>query len=191
MTVIGPYLAAAMLLAVAGMSKAVRPADSGLALARLAPVLARFASPIVRILAVAEAGVGVLALVWLAPLPADLVAASYGAFTIVVLVVRARGGPLATCGCFGGIDTPPTIAHVVIDAAAAVAAVAVSLQAPGRYVTVVLGAEPLHGIPLLFGSAVTAMLAFAVMSLLGRVQSARIQLRQGTVAAGSSVTVMS
>jgi hypothetical protein len=169
-TFIGLYLAAAMLLGVAGVAKAVRPAESALALGRLVPGLAGVASFVVRVLAVAEAAVGLLALVWLARLPAVLVAVSYGVFAVAVLVVRARGGPLATCGCFGGIDTPPTAAS----------AVAVAAQAPQRLLSAVLASEPLHGIPLLLGSAVTALLAFVAMSLLGRVQAARTQLRQGS-----------
>lgn len=180
MTFIGLYLAAAMLLGVAGVAKAVRPAESALALGRLVPGLAGVASFVVRVLAVAEAAVGLLALVWLARLPAVLVAVSYGVFAVAVLVVRARGGPLATCGCFGGIDTPPTVTHAVVDAAAAASAVAVAAQAPQRLLSAVLASEPLHGIPLLLGSAVTALLAFVAMSLLGRVQAARTQLRQGS-----------
>jgi hypothetical protein len=182
---IGPYLAAVMLLVVAGATKAVRPAESASALARLAPGLAGVALLVVRILAVAEAGVGLLALVWLAPLPAVLVAVSYGAFAVVVLVMRARGGPLATCGCFGGIDTPATATHAVIDAIATCSATAVAVRAPRRLLTVVLASDPLHGIPLLLGSAVTAVLAFAAMTLLGRVQAARTQMRQGSVATES------
>jgi hypothetical protein len=183
-TAIGLYLAAALLLAVAGITKAARPSDTALALQRLAPGLARAASPTVRILAATEAGVGVLALVWVAPVPAALVAASYGSFAVVVLAVRSRGGPLATCGCFGGIDTPPTVTHAVIDVVAACSAVAVAVHAPSHPLTTVLGPEPLHGVPLVFGSAVTALLAFAAMSLLGRVQAASRQMRQGTVTAG-------
>jgi len=182
---IGPYLAAAMLLAVAGATKAARPAESALALTRLAPRLADVAPLIVTVVAIAEACVGVLALVWLAPLPAVLVAGSYGAFAVVVLAVRARGGPLATCGCFGGIDTPPTVTHAAIDAAAALAAVTVALQAPDRVQTAVLASSPLHGIPLLLGSALTAVLAGAAMSLLGRVQAASSQLREGMITTGS------
>ena len=51
------------------------------------------------------------------PVPALLVAASYAAFTAFVLLARSRGGVLASCGCFGRADTPPTTTHVVVTAA--------------------------------------------------------------------------
>jgi hypothetical protein len=177
-----------MLLVVAGVTKAVLPPDSALALAGLAPRLAGVAAPIVRVVAALEAGIGAVALVWVSPLPAVAVAASYVAFAAFVLAARRRGGPLATCGCFGGIDTPPTVTHAVIDVLAAGSAAAVALRAPGRLVTVVLGSEPLHGFPLMLGSAVAAFLAFAAMSLLGRVQAASGRLRRELMSAVSEAS---
>ena len=56
------------------------------------------------------------------PVTAALVALSYLCFFGIVAVARRRGGPLATCGCFGRPDTPPTALHLVIDLALAVTA---------------------------------------------------------------------
>ena len=86
--------------------------------------------PAVRIGALAEAAFGAVA----DPVPAP----GHGrarrtllpGFIGVVAVARWRGGPLATCGCFGRPDTPPTALHLVLDLALAVAAAAVALGAP-------------------------------------------------------------
>jgi len=69
----------------------------------------------VRAGALAEAALGLVALVLPRPLTGALVALSYALFAGVVAYAMARGGPLATCGCFGRPDTPPTRVHLVVD----------------------------------------------------------------------------
>jgi len=177
---IGPFMAAAMLLVVAGATKVASPGNGARAVAALIPRLARRARLLVQVLAAAETAVGLAALAWPAALTAALVAASYCAFAVVVLVARSCGSVLATCGCFGGIDTPPTVTHAVLDvgAAAAAIAVAVTFGHGGGLVTTVLARQPAHGIPLVAGSAVMALLALAAMSLLPRLQAVRAEIRR-------------
>ena len=182
MTVLGPYLAAAALLVVAGVAKAWRPTDTARALAELrrgrTVALARF-SRLVRVGASAEALVGLLAIVEPHRPEALAVAASYTAFAVFVALARSRGGALAICGCFGKPDTAPTMLHVVLDVVLAGAAAWVAVVPPAGALGTVLGAQPLSGIPLAAGAALLAWLAFAAMALLGRLQATQALLRSG------------
>src|SRR5690242_16177970 len=154
--VAAPYLAAALLLVVAGVAKALDP----LALVRAlraaglhvrAPLLARF----VRAAAAVEAVVGGVAVVSPSRTAALAVAASYAGFTLFVLQALRSGSPLASCGCFGKADTPPTRLHAVITGALA----AVALVAAGRP-----GLE--HGFGLTVVTCVLAYLTYLALAVL-------------------------
>jgi hypothetical protein len=54
-------------------------------------------------------------------------ALSYTAFTAFVVVALRRDRPLATCGCVGRADAPPSSVHVVLDGSAAAIAVVAAL----------------------------------------------------------------
>jgi len=173
---IGLYLVAAGLLVVAGVGKAARSDDTARALAVLLP-----GSPSLRLLrwavrlgALAEAGLGVVALVFPRPVTAALVALSYVCFAGVVAFARRRGGPLATCGCFGRPDTPPTGLHLVLDLVLAGSAAAVAAGAPGGgSLHAQLAHQPGAGVPLLFVSAVGLWLTVLALSALAALTSAR------------------
>ena len=134
----------------------------------------RLLRPVVRAGALAEAALGAVALVFPRPATAVLVALSYLCFFGVVAYARRRGGPLATCGCFGRPDTPPTTLHLVLDLVLASAAVAVALGAPndGTLVTQ-LTHQPWAGFPLLFVSAVGLWLTALALSALAALTGAR------------------
>ena len=83
------------------------------------------------------------------------------------MVVRGlqRGGVLASCGCFGRADTPPTRTHAVVTAGLALVALVVRPPAPGALT-----------VPLLVATAavaVTAYLVLAVLPLLGAARPGR------------------
>lgn len=104
----GLFLAAAGLLVLAGLQKAADPAPLVRALRSVGlrvPALA------VRAIAVAEVLVACAAVVTGNGLG---VAASYAVFTGFVLLARARGGVLASCGCFGKQDVRPTVGHALV-----------------------------------------------------------------------------
>lgn len=61
-----------------------------------------------------------------------VVALLHAGFTAFVLLALKRGGVLASCGCFGRADTPPTRSHAVVTALLAVAAVAVAIAPPAE-----------------------------------------------------------
>lgn len=129
-----PYLAAALLLVVAGVAKAMDPLPLARAL-RLAgvPLRGPVLTPFVRVGALAEAGIGGAAVVWPGTLTATAIALSYAGFTLFVLRALRRGSPLATCGCFGATDTPPSRTHVAVTATLAGMAGAVAVS-PGDLV---------------------------------------------------------
>ncbi len=166
----GPYAVAAALLVVAGFLEARRPAATVDALARLGLSVPQ---PIVQGFAVVGAVVGAVALGAgggpFGRAVAALVALAYVGFTLFVAATLARDDPFASCGCFGREDTPPGVTHIVLDVAAASAAVAV-VAAPGDGFRGVVAQQPVAGIPFV---AVTALCAFFAYELLTRPSGTR------------------
>jgi hypothetical protein len=176
MELIGLYLIGAGLLCVAGVAKALQPDDTALAMAALVPGRPplRLVRAVVRSGALAEAALGAVAIVLPRPATAALVSLSYLAFFAVTAYARWRGGPLATCGCFGRLDTPPTALHLVIDLALATVAAVVALHAPAQNTLgLQLAHQPWAGLPLLFVSAVGLWLTALALSSLGALTAAR------------------
>ena len=180
MELIGLYLIGCTLLVVAGVTKALRPDDTARALAPLmAGRLVALADVrrlrwVIRMAALVEAGLGVVAFVLPRAVSAALVAASYCAFAGVVAFARSRGGSLASCGCFGTPDTPATLLHVTVDLVFASAAVFVATSAPSvGTIVAVLAHQPLHGAAMLLVSAVGAWLTYLVLTVLGALEASR------------------
>jgi hypothetical protein len=165
----GPYLASALLLVVAGAAKVRDPLPLVRAL-RSAWLPAPVAG--VRLLAVAEVVLGLAAVLRGGRVTALLVALSYATFTGFVLVARHRGGVLASCGCFGRADTPPTTGHVVVTGALALLAVGVA-AAPLGTLPEVLAAGPSAGLPLVLATVTVAVLVHGVLALLPALRVAR------------------
>lgn len=173
MELMGPYLIACALLVAAGLAKALRPKDTARALASLLHLPLAVLVPAVRFGALAEAALGAYSLLEPRWWTAGAVAASYLSFTVVVLVARAQGGPLATCGCFGTPDTPATVLHAVLNALLAVSALVVALALPGTSLASWLGHQPGDGLPLLLASAIGTYLTYLAMSGMARLEAAR------------------
>jgi hypothetical protein len=157
--VAGPFLAAAGLLVVAGMPKVVDPLPLVRALRSAGLPVHR---TLVRAFAVGEVVVGVAALVRPGRLPAVLVAAAYVVFTAFVVRVLTRGGVLGSCGCFGKPDTPATRTHAALTGAAALAAVLVAVDPPGRAWTSIDGTT----VAMVGLAGVIGFLAWQVMAVL-------------------------
>ena len=112
------------------------------------------------------------------PLTAGLVALSYLAFSAVVAYAWHRGGPLATCGCFGRADTPPTTVHLLLDLVLAASAAAFALSAPHHgTILSVMAHQPWSGVPLLFAAGVGASITFLALSPLAQLEGARRLVR--------------
>jgi hypothetical protein len=177
---IGPYLVASALLVIAGVMKLIRPDDTARAMALVLPgrlrrpLQFRYLRVLIRIGALAEAVLGTVAIFLPRPLPAALVAISYAIFVGVVFYVRSKGGSLASCGCFGTLDTPATRLHVVINVGLTMSSVAVALDAPTGGSTIsIMAAQPLDGVPFLAAAAVCIWLTFLALSSFSQLQAAR------------------
>ena len=152
----GPYLAAAALLVLAGAQKLRDPKPLVRA---LRSVGLRLPAPVIRAAAAAELALGVAALTTRSALVAAGVAASYAAFTGFVLLARAKGGVLASCGCFGKADTPPTRTHAAVTGGLALAAAGCA-----GAVTITL--------PLVAAAAAVAATAYVALAVLSLVSTA-------------------
>jgi hypothetical protein len=163
MTVVaGPFAVAAALLAIGGVMKAFRPHDTANALrgVGLPSWLA-----LVRVGGLVEVVIGVSALVTGGTVSAALVALSYLGFLGFVLAALRADVPVASCGCFGKVDTPPSRVHVGINLAAVAAAVTVALD-PGVGILDTIRAQPLAGIPYLLLVGLGVSLVFVALSSL-------------------------
>jgi hypothetical protein len=161
---VGPFFVGAVLLVVGGILKARDPRDTANALRGVGlPISARS----VRIGALGEVAIGVYALARGDFVAASLVASSYVAFVGFVVAALRRDAPIATCGCFGKIDTPPSPVHVGCCALLAIAAGAVMAQ-PGAGIVDVVRDQPMAGLPFLVLVATGAALTFLALSALPR-----------------------
>ncbi len=161
----GPYLASAALLVAAGVAKVRDPLPLMRALVSAGVPSRPVLSPLVRAGAAVEIALGLVAIGTGSALAAAGVAASYLAFTGFVLLAMTRGGVLASCGCFGRADTPPTGLHVAVTAALAAVAAVVAVRPLGPLPSF-LAASPGNGLPLLLASAAVAATAYLALALL-------------------------
>jgi hypothetical protein len=92
-----------------------------------------------------EVAVGTAALLFSGATIAWAVAAVYAGFAAFVTLAISRRLPIASCGCFGKADTPPTWIHLVINLAAVGGALA-HAAAGGPSLPAVLAEQPLAGL---------------------------------------------
>lgn len=155
----GPAAAAALLLVAGGAPKAWAPGDTARALRGLRLPVTPL---VVRALGVAEAASGGAFLVSPGRATAAVIAAWYAVFAAVVALALRSDRPLATCGCFGRAETPPTVAHLLLVVAASVTTAAFAL-APA---TSLLAGQPALGLPFIAFTALTAWFGYLMMSRL-------------------------
>jgi methylamine utilization protein MauE len=150
-------LAAALLLLAAGAAKLRAPSAAAAMLRRAAPGLPRaLRQPAaVRIGGAAEVAVAAAVIGTGSRASLVLLAAGYALFAAVALrlAVVGRG---ASCGCFGGTDSPVGPAHVVLDVLAVAVAVAAAVAPPGPVGGQFDGAV----LPGLIGTAQAVLLAY-------------------------------
>lgn len=176
-----PFLAAAVLLVVAGGPKLLDPAGLRGALASVGgPRLRRLARPV----AAVEVAVGAAAVVRPDAPTAGAVCVAYLSFTGFVLLALARGGVLASCGCFGKVDTPPSRGHVVLTLVLAAAALGVMIDGlrgtPAPWWSDAGSAAVSAGYALLI-----AFLAYLVLAVLPTTTAAAVRRSAGGVASTS------
>ena len=168
----GPFLIAALLLAAAGAAKVVDPANA-------VGALRAFGLPMppggVRVVGAVEAVLAVAAALSGAAVLAAAVAGSYLLFTAFVLVALARDLPIGSCGCFGKVDTPPSVLHVVVNLGAVVAAVGVAVAGDGTGLGPTLSTQPLAGVPLLLLVGVGTYAAFTALTVVPQLRAVRAE----------------
>ena len=153
---------AATLLALGGLAKVVRPVPTAGALRAL-----DLPGPLagVRALGLGEVCLGVAALVTGAPVLLALVAVAYLAFAGFVVAALRAGTDIQSCGCFGTIDTPPSVVHVVVNLVLAAAAAAGAVTGVGTLPSF-LADQPAAGLPFLALVIVTVYLVYLALAVL-------------------------
>jgi hypothetical protein len=168
---LGPFLAAAGLLLAAGVPKLRDPSS----LVRALRSVGLPASDLlVRVLAAAEVAVGAMALVVPGRASGVLVALAYAGFSGFVVLALARGGVLASCGCFGRADTPPTRSHLLVTAALAASGLLVAWSPPAPVWALGRGDLALTATLVAFAGLVAA-LAYLVIAVLPTVSPAAVR----------------
>ena len=153
---------AAIVLLAAGTSKVLRPAST---IGALRAMHLPASAAVVRAIGLTEMAAGLVAVLadaWVGPAS---VATVYAAFVLFVAAALRRGTYLQTCGCFGGLEVPPTRIHLVVDATAVVVPVLATVTRSAPLVDLLAG-EPLAGIPLLVVIATAAFLVVAIITVL-------------------------
>ncbi|MGH9117286.1 MAG: MauE/DoxX family redox-associated membrane protein [Acidimicrobiales bacterium] len=158
----GPFYAVALLLAVAGGFKALRPQAT---VGALRAVGLPGSPALVRVMGLGEPVVGVGAVVTGWPPLAALVAVAYAAFAGFVWVALRRGAPIQSCGCFGTDDLAPTRIHLVVDIVASVVAGAAAVTRVDG-IGAVLADQPWAGVPFVALVAVCIWFLYLLLTAL-------------------------
>jgi hypothetical protein len=168
----GPFAIACVLLAGAGALKAWKPRDTANALREVGIPLARSGRTVlVRTAGVVEVVLGVAALLTGNAVLCALVGVSYLLFAGFVVVALRQGVPIASCGCFGKVDTPPSPVHIALDllfaGVALGAAIAGAVALPD-----VLRDQPLAGVPFVALLVIGVYLVFLSFTALPKTMAA-------------------
>ncbi len=157
-----PFFVASALLALAGGAKLARPEPTVGALRSIGLPANRMAA---QAFGLVEVLIGSLALILGGALVASFVAVAYLAFAGFIALALRMGGAVASCGCFGSEDSPPTIVHLVLNVIAAAAAVGAALGGVGG-IAEIMGDQPALGLPFLGFVALGTWFAYLALSLL-------------------------
>ncbi len=172
----GPFYAFALLLGVAGALKLHDPRGTSGALAA-AGLPRSFA--LVRGLGGVEVLIAAGAIWTGRPLFAGLLAAAYVTFAGFAGLALVRDLPVASCGCFGKADTPPSRTHIGITLVGAITSGWVAVAQIGP-VSRILADQPWAGLPFVAATLVAAYLLYVALTLLARSASI-VAGRQGSL----------
>lgn len=153
------------LLLVSGVAKVVDPAPTGGALEAAGlphPAWSPRALGVVEVVAAAGGLIMGGAAAW-------GVAALYASFAVFVGYALWRKLPLQSCGCFGKAETPPTMAHLVVNVTAATAALVVARQG----VSLLELASGVIGLLYFVFAAIGVGLTYLILSELPRLRVSR------------------
>lgn len=170
--VVALHVAAALLLIVAGLAKMFRPVPT-------TELLTSFGLPelpvVVVVIGAVESALGVSALVFGGPVLAAATGAFYVGFFAVVW--RALVSGATTCGCFGRVNSPPSVLHLVGNAGFALVSF---LAAAGRTPAQVMADQPAGGIGFVLAAGVVAGLGLVAFTAVPEALAARRGARSST-----------
>jgi hypothetical protein len=171
-----PFLASALVIGAAGVGKLASPQLTGVALS--AAGIRRGSPLIARTLGIYECAlcIGCLAVIR-SPLAPAVLAATYGAFAVFVVVLRRRGQTEISCGCFGGASVRVSSQHAVTNVVVALAAAATALA--GGVDARSLITSSVDAAVLLVATGLGAWLLFALLAVAPEVGSRRRVLADG------------
>ncbi len=157
-----PVIAAALLLAVAGVSKLAAPDSTATALRAAGLPANRL---LVEALGVVELVIGVVVVVWAPPAALAVMGLSYLAFAAFTWRLLQVQGASASCGCFGARTTPAHPLHVVVNLAIA-GWIAAALVWPIDGLGQAFGHTPLAGVPFVVATACIGMGLYLALTAL-------------------------
>jgi hypothetical protein len=160
--VTGPYLAATALLAVGGAPKTWSPADTTRALRAMRLPVTR---PLVRAIGATEVLCAVAAVALPGRASALVIAGWYAVFAAVVALALRSRAPLASCGCFGAVESPPSVAHLLLVVGASAVSVAVAVSG----VETLLPSRPSYAVVVVGLGSLAAWFGYLVMTRLAAV----------------------
>lgn len=155
------FLSAALLL-VSGGAKLADPAPTSGAL-RIAGLVS--GSGVVYTLAVAEIATGAISLLAGGTVAGWAMAVLYGGFGWFVAFALHRRIPISSCGCFGKVDTPPSVVHLFLNAAGLAGGVWAALSHSLSLISV-LDDQPVAGLPYLAFVAAGTYAAYLLLTAL-------------------------
>ncbi len=160
----GPFFAISLIIVLSGALKIVAPSVAEGALSNLGlPVT----PGLVRLIGVAEMGLGVAAIIEAGWELAIAVAFAYFCFAAVAETLRRKNDQVASCGCFGSADTPPSLIHTGANIASLFVAV-LAIVWPVDDIESVLTDQPLGGLVFVAFVGLVTYLVFLVFTALPR-----------------------
>ena len=158
----GPVFIAAVIVVIGGALKIGTPAATQSALRALSLPDNRF---LVQLMGVGEVAVATAMLAFGGPIAAALLVVAYLLFAGFVIAAKRSSAGLASCGCFGSVDTPPSVVHVVVNLASA-AVLGAAIFWPVDDLGSVVGEQPWLGVPFLGIVALGTWLVYVMITLL-------------------------
>jgi hypothetical protein len=122
-------------------------------------------SGVVYTLAVAEIGTGAISLLAGGAVAGWAMVVLYGGFGWFVAFALHRRIPISSCGCFGKVDTPPSVVHLFLNASGLAGGVWAALSHSSSLISV-LGDQPVAGLPYLAFVAAGTYAAYLLLTAL-------------------------
>jgi hypothetical protein len=121
---------------------------------------------IIRAFGAVETALGVATLVTGARLLAALVALSYAAFSVFLVVALRAGGAVSSCGCVGRADTPPTRSHLAVTAGLTLASALAAATGADGLSSIAWSATAVTALAFAGGATWLVWLVFTALPLL-------------------------